>query len=180
MDLTTTKVVVLLLLGLSKIIFGLAPLVLTRMLKKRERWLKKFVGFILCFGGGVLLSTIFVHMLKEIKETLERAAELGGLPEESEYPFPELIILMGFLLILLVETFATKFLGGHQHHGHSHGHSKENRQTYRTNGHNYGYSHNEANGNGHISNEKIMEAESGEKNGFYSSPSNSSHDHPVA
>ena len=30
MDLTTTKVVVLLLLGLSKIIFGLAPLVLTR------------------------------------------------------------------------------------------------------------------------------------------------------
>ena len=63
----------------------------------------------------------------------------------------------GFLLILLVETFATKFLGGHQHHGHSHGHSNENRQTYRTNGHNYGYSHNEANGNGHISNEKIME-----------------------
>ena len=76
-----------------------------RMLKKRERWLKKFVGnfdikssaitlcalflfdkikicyyhmqvwskslayqpgFILCFGGGVLLSTIFIHMLKEV------------------------------------------------------------------------------------------------------------------
>ena len=123
---------------------------------------------------------------------MERAAELGGLPEESEYPFPELIILMGrlkkktfimldhfygsvekvfiqlkhsvsdftfsgFLLILLVETFATKFLGGHHHHGHSHGHSNENRQTYGTNGHNYGYSHNESNGNGHISNGKIME-----------------------
>ena len=65
----------------------------------------------------------------------------------------------GFLLILLVETFATKFLGGHHHHGHSHGHSNENRQTYgtKTNGHNYGYSHNESNGNGHISNGKIME-----------------------
>ena len=63
----------------------------------------------------------------------------------------------GFLLILLVETFATKFLGGHHHHGHSHGHSNENRQTYGTNGHNYGYSHNESNGNGHISNGKIME-----------------------
>ena len=66
-------------------------------------------------------------------------------------------ILSGFLLILLVETFATKFLGGHHHHGHSHGHSNENRQTYGTNGHNYGYSHNESNGNGHISNGKIME-----------------------
>ena len=66
-------------------------------------------------------------------------------------------ILSGFLLILLVETFATKFLGGHHHHGHSHGHSNENRQTYGTNGNNYGYSHNESNGNGHISNGKIME-----------------------
>ena len=36
-------------------------------------------------------------ILIQIKETLERAAELGGLPEESEYPFPELIILMGRL-----------------------------------------------------------------------------------
>merc|ERR1719322_1101481 len=45
--------------------------------------------------------------------------------------------------------------------------------------HNYGYSHNESNGNGHISNGKIMEAESGEKNGFYNSSSNSSHGHPV-
>ena len=79
------------------------------MLKKRERWLKKFVGnfdikssaitlcalflfgkikicyydmrvwssshayppgFILCFGGGVLLSTIFVHMLKEVVDQI--------------------------------------------------------------------------------------------------------------
>ena len=79
------------------------------MLKKRERWLKKFVGnfdikssaitlcalflfgkiiscyhdmqvwsnslayppgFILCFGGGVLLSTIFIHMLKEVVEQI--------------------------------------------------------------------------------------------------------------
>ena len=34
MDLTTTKVVVLLLLGLTKIVFGLAPLVLTRFFLK--------------------------------------------------------------------------------------------------------------------------------------------------
>jgi len=113
MDLRTTKVVVLLLLGLTKIVFGLAPLVLTRMLKKRDRWLKKFIGFILCFGGGVLVSTIFIHMLSEVKETLSQAAEFGAMPEDSEYPFPELIVLMGFLFILLVETVAAKFLGGH-------------------------------------------------------------------
>merc|ERR1711971_880139 len=111
------------------------------MLKNKDRWLKKFIGFILCFGGGVLVSTIFIHMLSEVKETLSQAAEFGAMPEDSEYPFPELIVLMGFLFILLVETIAAKFLGGHGHHGHSHGHSHENQHTYGTNN---GYNHNES------------------------------------
>ena len=45
MDLTSTKVLVLVLLGLIKLGSGLLPLVLTRILKKRsDRFLKKFIG----------------------------------------------------------------------------------------------------------------------------------------
>ena len=68
-------------------------------------------------------------------------------------------IFLGFLFILLVETVATKFLGGHGgHHGHSHGYSHENQQTYGTNnGHNHGYNYNESNGNGHMGNGKMIE-----------------------
>ena len=45
MDLTSTKVVVLVLLGLIKLGSGLLPLVLTKILKKRsDRFLKKFIG----------------------------------------------------------------------------------------------------------------------------------------
>ena len=45
MDLTGTKAVVLVLLGLIKLLSGLAPLVFTKILKRRsDRFLKKFIG----------------------------------------------------------------------------------------------------------------------------------------
>ena len=45
MDLTGTKAVVLVLLGLIKLFSGIAPLLFTRILKKRnEKILKKFIG----------------------------------------------------------------------------------------------------------------------------------------
>ena len=45
MDLTGTKVVVLVLLGLIKLASGLLPLVLTRILRRKsDRGLRKFIG----------------------------------------------------------------------------------------------------------------------------------------
>ena len=49
----------------------------------------------LCFGGGVLLSTVLLHMLREVRESVERATDMGMFPEHSEYPFAELIVGMG-------------------------------------------------------------------------------------
>jgi len=123
MDLTGTKAIVLVLLGMIKLISGLAPLVLTKILKRRsDRFLKKFIGVVLCFGGGVLLSTVFIHMVTEVRESLERATTMGMIPVEMEFPFAELLICMGFLLILLIESVVHKFFGGH---GHSHFPSQE-------------------------------------------------------
>eukprot|EP00092_Neocalanus_flemingeri_P024739 GFUD01026828.1.p1 GENE.GFUD01026828.1~~GFUD01026828.1.p1 ORF type:complete len:612 (+),score=176.20 GFUD01026828.1:251-2086(+) len=122
MEVTGTKVVVLLLLGIIKLFFGLAPLALAKAIKKQKNdwWIRKFIGTVLCVGGGVLLSTVFIHMMKEVRMSMDRATDMGMLPKEAEYPFAELIICMGFLLILLVESIAHKFFGGH---GHGHGHS---------------------------------------------------------
>ena len=45
MDLTATKAVVLVLLGLIKLCSGLAPIVFTKILKRKsDRFLKKFIG----------------------------------------------------------------------------------------------------------------------------------------
>ena len=48
MDLTATKAVVLVLLGMIKLVSGLAPLVFTKIFRTRsERFLKKFIGMLL-------------------------------------------------------------------------------------------------------------------------------------
>ena len=55
-----------------------------------------FAGVTLCFGGGVLLATVLLHMLKEVREVLEQAAGKGALPESlEEYPFAELMVGAG-------------------------------------------------------------------------------------
>jgi len=118
MDLTGTKAIVLVLLGLIKLASGLAPLLLTKIFKRKsERFFKKFIGTVLCFGGGVLLSTVFIHMLREVRESLEKATSMGMMPKDLEFPFAELLICMGFLLILFIESSVHKLFGGH---GHSH------------------------------------------------------------
>ena len=49
----------------------------------------------LCIGGGVLLATVFIHMMKEVRESMARARHMGMLPQDADYPFAELIICMG-------------------------------------------------------------------------------------
>ena len=41
------------------------------------------------------MSTVFIHMLKEVRESMDRAMVMGMLPKEADYPFAELIICMG-------------------------------------------------------------------------------------
>ena len=78
MDLIGSKVAVLILFGLLKFISGLAPsFILGRLTayKKRQRIIEKVMGGVLCIGGGVLLATVFVHMLPEVRESLNTAKE---------------------------------------------------------------------------------------------------------
>ena len=42
-----------------------------------------------------MLSTVFIHMLKEVRESMDRATEMGMLPVGEEYPFAELILCAG-------------------------------------------------------------------------------------
>ena len=49
----------------------------------------------LCFGGGVLLSTVLLHMVREVRESIARATALAMLAGMEEYPFAELLIGLG-------------------------------------------------------------------------------------
>ena len=125
MDLIGAKILVLILLAVIKLTFGLSPIFLAKWLglKKKanriNRFMDKFMGITLCFGGGVLLATVFIHMIPEVRESLDHASSLGYMPD-SHYPFSELLICLGFFLIYAIEAFVHKIFhaGGH---GHSHG-----------------------------------------------------------
>ena len=54
-----------------------------------------YLGIVLCFGGGVLIFTVFIHILQEVRESLEEAMKMGILPEDSEFPFAEFMICVG-------------------------------------------------------------------------------------
>jgi len=51
---------------------------------------------LLCFGAGVLLCTAFIHMMPELRESVEALVASGELPETGHsVPLPEIFLLSG-------------------------------------------------------------------------------------
>lgn len=77
-----------------------------------------FMSGCLCFGGGVLLATVFLHLLPETRASFEHAGNLGYLPR-MPYPFTELSVCLGFFFVYVVEEAVHRCLSighGHSHH----------------------------------------------------------------
>ena len=70
MDVQTTKIVVMVLLGLISIFLGFVPLIVGKWFKNKDGSQKHGTIFscLLCFGGGVLLATTMLHMLPEVNK----------------------------------------------------------------------------------------------------------------
>ena len=58
MEVTVTKVVVLLMLGAIKLVCGLAPLALRKAIKKQKNdwWIKKFIGELIKYSTRKILA----------------------------------------------------------------------------------------------------------------------------
>ncbi|CAG7725984.1 unnamed protein product [Allacma fusca] len=127
MDLSWEKWLVMAALAVISIILGMIPYVMFNSKKSCLPALSaKSSGSLAfnltltvlsCFGGGVLLSTALVHMLPEARY------ELAQIPTvishfDSHFPHAEILTLVGFGLIYLVEEIAHLIIGqdGHEHH----------------------------------------------------------------
>jgi len=134
MSLLISKIVSMIGLGLITWIIGVLPIV-----GVKRGWLQNFeqtkgklliYSLLLCFGGGVILTSCLTHMLPDVREIYLKATAEGSFPD-SGLDVPEILVLAGFLLIYIIEEVAHAILekcgvlGGDDEeekgaHGHSH------------------------------------------------------------
>jgi len=97
-SLTASKVIAMLLTGLVPIIMGLIPWKAGKFLDSNNIRHQIIVSSLLCYGGGVLLGVSILHMLPEVRETLEKVFP-------SEHALAETILCVGFFMIYIIEEF---------------------------------------------------------------------------
>jgi len=114
----TAKIVAMVLTGIIPIILGLIPWKAGKHVNRSNRWHQIIISFLLCFGGGVLIGLSLLHMLPEVRESLE-----VQFPEEEQ--LAETFLCVGFFLIYLIEELVHTVCG----QGHGHGHSHETTET---------------------------------------------------
>ncbi|XP_071443024.1 zinc transporter ZIP1-like [Hetaerina americana] len=112
-DALVAKVVSMAVLGLVPFALGVLPARLASYLgwDRREKGVDSSstgvggvaISLLLCFGGGVLLCTTFLHLQPEVREGVEALQESGQLPELSGIHLSELLLCLGFFLVYLAE-----------------------------------------------------------------------------
>ncbi|KAK3875113.1 hypothetical protein Pcinc_019992 [Petrolisthes cinctipes] len=107
LTLLEAKVVALLALGTLTLITGFSPFYIRRRIMHtlHNRQGKLVLTGCLCFGAGVLLSIVFLHLIPETEANLSYAMEEGYMPE-THYPVAMVGICCGFFLVYLVEELA--------------------------------------------------------------------------
>lgn len=78
------------------------------------------MSLLLCFGGGVLLFTTFLHLQPEVRESMDHLMEAGQLPEfvkKHNLHFADLVFCAGFFLVYIIEEVVHFILdlGSHHH-----------------------------------------------------------------
>ncbi|XP_048513105.1 zinc transporter ZIP1-like isoform X3 [Athalia rosae] len=95
------------------ICMGLIPMQLAKWFKWTGNEISPrsatIISLLLGFGGGVLLSTTFLHILPEVREGVEELMESGSLPNFS-HSLAELFMCAGFFLMYLIEEIVHVYL----------------------------------------------------------------------
>ncbi|XP_059053200.1 zinc transporter ZIP1-like [Achroia grisella] len=110
------KGISMLVLFIASMICGLAPLVLS----KKFNWItadeagnlkstNRVVMTLLSFGGGVLLSTTFLHLMPEVHENVEYLQSTGRL-KEFDFALTPFLTCCGFFLMYLVEELVHVYI----------------------------------------------------------------------
>lgn len=109
-------------LFLVSLLFGVVPFKLAQVFKwsepfdpdsKSNKKSSRIVSALLCFGGGVLLATTFLHLLPDINEEIKHLQDLGKIPN-LHISLGECLMMFGFFLIYLIEEIVHYYLHRYQ------------------------------------------------------------------
>lgn len=113
-DLIVAKVVAMVVLGLSSFLLGLLPLRLAKLtsFKSIDGDKNLLLSLLLCFGGGVLLFTTFIHLQPEVREFFSVLEEQKKIPDLGlkGVPLSEIVFCLGFFFVYLIEELVHIFL----------------------------------------------------------------------
>lgn len=121
-DVLISKVIAGSVLFLVSVLCGVVPFKLAQIFKwsepidphsKSEKKSAKIVSILLSFGGGVLLATTFLHLLPDISAEIAHLKKDGSIPE-LHISLAELLMMLGFFLIYLIEEIVHYFLHRYQ------------------------------------------------------------------
>lgn len=108
--LITAKLIAMLAIFTGSVAVGCAPIVLARCLRPLRQppdcLYGRLVSLLLCFGGGVLLFTTFLHLLPECRRTfkmLEHSGRIRPLLEYFGIELSEICVCCGFFVVFAVE-----------------------------------------------------------------------------
>ncbi|XP_048735284.2 zinc transporter ZIP1-like [Ostrea edulis] len=101
-------------------LFGLVPFALLRVFEKKfsRENVKKWIGILNCFNGGIFLGTAILHLLPEAREMLTNYISY-------DYPITEAITGCGCLITLTLEHLVMYYSNGHPVHDTCHGCERE-------------------------------------------------------
>lgn len=124
------KLITMFVLCFVSFLLGIIPLQLVRFLSIKVPSCKThshtgeseqplIMSLLLCFGGGVLLFTTFLHLQPEVRESMDRLMEEGELPAfvtKNQLHFADLIFCAGFFLVYIIEEVVHVILDLTSHH----------------------------------------------------------------
>lgn len=117
-DVLSAKVIGMVVLGLSSFILGILPMKLSKYvnIKNVDGDKNLMISLLMCFGGGVLLFTTFIHIQPEVREGFAILKLQNKLPEIwGNLPISEIVLCVGLLFVYFIEEVAHKFLHSKVH-----------------------------------------------------------------
>lgn len=103
-------------LFLASMTTGTLPFLLAHFLRwntaNPSRRAARAISASLSFGGGVLLATTFLHLLPEVRETIESLQHDGEMPSTS-FPLAEMLMCVGFFVIYAVSEVVHGYIRRH-------------------------------------------------------------------